>query len=533
MNKMPNPDAENLRKSQKAWAGLVKLSNLFSSVSTILPSSFALGRLAFKEEPGKVRVFAMADCITQWVLHPLHKFLFSILRKLSSVDATFDQDKGVQIILSKLASRECKDVYSLDLSAATDRLPLILQIHLLNVLLPRVGWHWANLLVNRDYAVPNHPTLRNNPLKVRYGCGQPMGAYSSWAMLAVTHHFIVQYCAHLVYPNLNKLFQDYMVLGDDLLVLDKKVALKYLEVMKLLGVGVNMHKSLVSNLGYGEFAKRFLSPQGEIQGVSLREFNSLNSIASLIAVGSKLNVSMSSFLLTLGFGSKSSGHATLPFSRLSFKSCIHHICKSPLLDPSVLWYNWFVSDNLAKIDWEYYSQLTGFLHSLEIAKDKLVSHYWTNVVLPRSPIHTRKAALWSLITYLLGSPFYLIQPIDHWASDHNEWIKSLSDILQGSDFMIKLCMGSNQSIIKDVFSWTNSFTSLDPSSFLSLPNDELRSLILFDPKDWFDAKLTSDDFNTNHFFSQVPALPFYKPRSIKDVSLFLQIKKDFFDTLDK
>ena len=29
------------------------------------------------------------------------------------------------------------------------------------------------------------------PRSVRYAVGQPMGALSSWAMLALTHHFIV------------------------------------------------------------------------------------------------------------------------------------------------------------------------------------------------------------------------------------------------------------------------------------------------------------------------------------------------------
>jgi hypothetical protein len=33
------------------------------------------------------------------------------------------------------------------------------------------------------------------PEAVRYEVGQPMGALSSWAMLALTHHFIVQFAA--------------------------------------------------------------------------------------------------------------------------------------------------------------------------------------------------------------------------------------------------------------------------------------------------------------------------------------------------
>lgn len=82
----------------------------------------------------------MADCVTQWLLYPLHKYLFSCLKKMSSIDATFDQDKGIQIILDKIANGK-HEVYSLDLSAATDKLPLVLQVHILNALHPKLGDH--------------------------------------------------------------------------------------------------------------------------------------------------------------------------------------------------------------------------------------------------------------------------------------------------------------------------------------------------------------------------------------------------------
>jgi hypothetical protein len=94
------------------------------------------------------------------------------------VDATFDQDAGVKLLMSKIQSGK-RAVFSFDLSAATDRLPILLQQKLLNYHFQGLGDHWANLLINRDYLVPSHPTLLVNPGKVRYGAGQPMGAYSS------------------------------------------------------------------------------------------------------------------------------------------------------------------------------------------------------------------------------------------------------------------------------------------------------------------------------------------------------------------
>lgn len=86
-----------------------------------------LGRLALKEEAaGKIRVFAIVDNWTQWMLHPLHSAIFSLLRRIPQ-DGTFDQLAPVK----RLNLRKNSYVASFDLSAATDRLPLQVQKMLL------------------------------------------------------------------------------------------------------------------------------------------------------------------------------------------------------------------------------------------------------------------------------------------------------------------------------------------------------------------------------------------------------------------
>lgn len=97
--------------------------------------SAPLGRLALKREPaGKIRVFAMVDCFTQWLLRPLHKLIFRCLRLIPQ-DGTFDQVAPVRRLL-KLSST----LWSYDLSAATDRLPVQVQEQLLHRVL---GIHGA------------------------------------------------------------------------------------------------------------------------------------------------------------------------------------------------------------------------------------------------------------------------------------------------------------------------------------------------------------------------------------------------------
>jgi len=58
-----------------------------------------LGRLGTKDEPaGKVRVFAMVDPFTNWLLKPLHKMIFSFLAKIDQ-DGTFNQVAPVNRLL--------------------------------------------------------------------------------------------------------------------------------------------------------------------------------------------------------------------------------------------------------------------------------------------------------------------------------------------------------------------------------------------------------------------------------------------------
>lgn len=70
-----------------------------SLMKTEKPVDNTIGKLGFKDEAaGKVRVFAMVECWTQWLLGPLHDFLFHLLSKLPS-DGTFDQFKPVNRLL--------------------------------------------------------------------------------------------------------------------------------------------------------------------------------------------------------------------------------------------------------------------------------------------------------------------------------------------------------------------------------------------------------------------------------------------------
>jgi len=239
-----------------------------------------LGALSLKREPaGKIRVFAMVDVWTQSALRPLHDRIFQFLAKLPN-DGTFDQDESFRRAQAKAVKAGCS--YGYDLSAATDRLPLSLQKVVLNSIFGEgVGDTWASLLVDRDYIInPRTQDEFNTPSCLRYAVGQPMGALSSWGMLALTHHFIVQYCAiKCKLASSSVWFEGYELLGDDIVLFHPRVADLYKRVMNQLGVEINASKSVISpNLPVLEFAKRFAIGFRDLSPLSFRQVVNTNNL---------------------------------------------------------------------------------------------------------------------------------------------------------------------------------------------------------------------------------------------------------------
>jgi len=92
--------------------------------------SLKLGKLCLKQEAaGKVRVFAMVDAWTQSLLATLHDGVLKILSSIPQ-DGTYDQHKPVKVLIEK----GIQELYSFDLSAATDRLPIDLQSRIISSL---------------------------------------------------------------------------------------------------------------------------------------------------------------------------------------------------------------------------------------------------------------------------------------------------------------------------------------------------------------------------------------------------------------
>jgi hypothetical protein len=152
----------------------------------------------------------------------------------------------------------CHKYYSFDLTAATDRLPSSLMRDILRRLFGKAYAHaWHDIMVKEPFEWKTG--------SVSYAVGQPMGLYSSWAMLAWTHHILVKFAALKVDV---VGFEDYRLLGDDIVIRHDVVAEAYKSLIKSLGVEISEAKTMESRDSF-EFAKRLFIKGDEVTGFPL------------------------------------------------------------------------------------------------------------------------------------------------------------------------------------------------------------------------------------------------------------------------
>lgn len=185
-------------------------------------SELWMGKLAVvTDQTGKSRIVGITNYWLQVSLKPIHDLILSLLKVLPT-DGTYNQLKPVLDL-------PCGNQYSsYDLTAATDRLPIKVQEQVLSLLIgKRLASIWRELL-----DIP----FSYDDYEYKYEVGQPMGAYSSWAVMALTHHVLI---ASLFKKGEVPL---YAVLGDDMCI-DPKKGQGYLNILDILGVSVSLVKS--------------------------------------------------------------------------------------------------------------------------------------------------------------------------------------------------------------------------------------------------------------------------------------------------
>jgi hypothetical protein len=209
------------------------------------------------DKESKCRIVGILDYPSQSALYPLHKALMRLLKGLKS-DCTFNQGSFRATLPSK------GPYHSIDLSAATDRFPVSLQERVLAELISKeYAAAWRRTVVeDRNFTVP----WTRPETSVKYSVGQPMGAYSSWALFAVTHHAFVRLAAKRA--GMGVRFSSYALLGDDIVIANDAVAKEYVQMLGEVGVGISELKTHVSDDTY-EFAKRWIHRGSEVSPAPL------------------------------------------------------------------------------------------------------------------------------------------------------------------------------------------------------------------------------------------------------------------------
>lgn len=213
----------------------------------------SIRRLHFiQDKEMKSRAIAILDYWSQTCLKPYHDKLMSWLKDQPG-DFTYQGD------VARWLANGTGPYHSYDLSNATDRFPLAFQKVVFGLLFGEdKAEAWAHILVHHPYEVTSTGE------SVSYATGQPMGAYSSWAMFTMCHHLILKYVKS-VHPDTT-----YAVLGDDVVIRGEKGPDLYKEVMTQLGVQISPTKSHVSSDTF-EFAKRWFKSGVEVTPFPLNQ----------------------------------------------------------------------------------------------------------------------------------------------------------------------------------------------------------------------------------------------------------------------
>lgn len=210
---------------------------------------------------GKARFFYAAPHWAQAVLYPWAQGLYSWLKALPQ-DYTHDQEKGARQVQKWIREQEQEtgtaEVWSIDLSSATDRMPLALTNWVLRNLQPkeRSTPNWA--MWCSTFGLLSRLQAENGFRAghcIQWKVGQPLGLVASFAAFAITNHYLARLAHELCAMTVKD--DSYAIVGDDIVFKHAAPAKAYSKMLTALGVEVSTEKSLKGRLA--EFVGRLIT----------------------------------------------------------------------------------------------------------------------------------------------------------------------------------------------------------------------------------------------------------------------------------
>jgi len=236
-------------------------SSLFSDLNVVwsiasamepLPVDMPVGKIQYIQEPGlKLRVIANPNYASQWFLEPLKEFLLQYISGLPS-DCTFDQNKGIKRVQSHLRLK--KTAYCFDMSDASNNLDRYITFRYITAITDRIKDE--NLrndmikLVELFMIICEGSWITPEGGLTTFSRGTPLGTGPSFPAMSITHHAILGF--------LGASQEDYVLLGDDIVIFEERIAEGYRSILQRLEIPISEDKSIISN-SVAEFAGKIIT----------------------------------------------------------------------------------------------------------------------------------------------------------------------------------------------------------------------------------------------------------------------------------
>lgn len=246
------------------------------------PEGHAVGEIHAAQEGGaKLRMYASPYSIVQNLLYPIHYWVDTFRRQLPT-DCTYDQKSGAEWAQSVL--RRGEQVFSVDLSTATCRFPLCVQIDMLRNLGLAVPYCDALVWASQGEWKVGSELLPDFPESMSWVVGQPLGIAPSMSMFSLAHNLLLIGCCDLL--GLDPA-QSFRVLGDDVVLRTTALHELYTRVIGLAGVPISWHKCHSSDK-VAEFAGFTISSGSLMRAGQWREAGVSNHLSLAEDLGSPL-----------------------------------------------------------------------------------------------------------------------------------------------------------------------------------------------------------------------------------------------------
>lgn len=230
------------------WGLDLPYEDLYSETS-ILSGKYVghVHHIAKKGGGTELRDIAVPNRFIQLALSPGAARLYNVLKHMP-MDATFNQDRFDTKVQNRVNN---SDLYqgSVDLSKATDNLPRSWGIYIVDYLHHIFGDLEDQEMKSLDlFKTVASARWEDEGFLNVWKVGQPLGSLPSFAMLGLTHIFFTETLAF----SLGLGHSPYIILGDDIVIFNKKLRQAYIKQMHRRRIPLSLHKSYDGNLS--EFA---------------------------------------------------------------------------------------------------------------------------------------------------------------------------------------------------------------------------------------------------------------------------------------